>query len=425
MGCLFYGLITVYIGLYICVKLGIEGDSGGALFIILLCVFGPIIVSAIKSSADEAEKKRLEEDRLREAARIEEEKRREVARIERVNSELAATIAEFLPKEDIQIKQATLLNEDSKYLNMEVIDAVHRNKQRSQSSFTKYSALNQQIKQILVCAGCYSQDDKLTHLQNHIEELKHLKRESDHYYQELETWKLQLLHENSEAMLSLQRAMQALLTSNKCVSNTITLKDFLPKDNPQDLMLFQYEYEPVTLTIDNFVFCLFSNVILVFDQNGTFSSALDPVALNVKVIRKKAGSRYSGTVDSDSKAITYTESRTRWLYSCKDGTPDLRYNGNRLIEYKVDVSGFEYGTILIAIGNRSVEFSVSSSHALDLFEHIPSVYCHTYKHIHNPIPNLLEMLDFVSEDKTVVTQISSVYLNASHNENYFCKEITT
>lgn len=112
----------------------------------------------------------------------------------------------------------------------------------------------------------------------------------------------------------------------------------------------------------------------------------------------------------DEHAVTYTEIRKRWLYACKDGSPDLRYNGNRQIEYPVEVNGFEYGNIIITIGKQTVEFSLSSSNALDMFERIPSIYCHECKHKHNPIPRFLDLMEIVSEDKVAIEYIAGLFI---------------
>lgn len=346
------------------------------------------------------------------------------ARIASVTQEVNAIISRYSPSEIIFSRQAITYQVTLELLNQEVMDSVRRYKASLAETAALSNELDQRIKRILACHGCMTPDEKLAYLKRQSEELDKLKSESDDYHRHIENCKIQLLHEDSDKLFNIKKASLALLSSKKCISNTTSVKTFITDIKPSELSMFQFKCEPVIFLLDNFFFCLFSNVILVFDSNGVFSAALDPIALKVRVERETTKYSYDRNIDSDSKAVTYTEIRKRWLYACKDGSPDLRYNGNRQIEYPVEVNGFEYGRIIITIGAQAVEFYLSSSNALDMFERVPSIYCHECKHKHNPIPYFLNLMEIVSEDRVTIEYISGLYLSVAFNKNYFCKVIT-
>ena len=350
-------------------------------------------------------------------------KEKEAARIASVTSKVNSIISHYAPTELLSTKQARPYDSEGSLLNKEVIDSVRRYKKQLGELITKCHQTDGQIVKILDCQGCASPDEKLVYLQQQEELLTRLKNQSDAYNKEVSSRKLQLLHEDRDKIFSIKKASLALLSSKKCVAKDTDVRSFFTDKSPVDLHIFKYDCEPVTLFLDGYFFCIFSNVILVFDCNGIFSSALDPTALKIEVVRQRTKYSYDKNIDTDSKAITYSEKRTRWLYACKDGSPDLRYNGNRQIEYQVEVNGYEYGTITIKVGKNTVSFSVSSSIGMDFFEDIPSTYCHACNFKHNPIPNLLNMMELVSEERFTVEYISKIYLAAAINNNYFCKEV--
>lgn len=350
-------------------------------------------------------------------------KEKEANRVASVEREISRINEKYMPANLISVQPPIPFKAKSELLNREVIDSVHRLKNKLKMINSECNDVDKKIKYILSCSGCASSDEKLAHLQRHDDELKQLTLQSQDLHKEIESRKLQLLHEDKNKLFSLKKASLALLSSKKCISTNADARTVFTEKKPIDLSIFQYESEPIILFIDSFFICIFTNVILVFDCNGIFSSALDPTALQVVVDRKRTKYSYDKNIDTDSKAITYIEKRTRWLYACKDGSPDLRYNGNRQIEYPVEVNGHEYGNISIRIANSSISFMVSSSKALELFEAIPSVYCHACNSKHDPIPSLLNMLGTVSEDKSSVNHISGIYMAIAINNNYFCKEV--
>lgn len=307
-------------------------------------------------------------------------------------------------------------------INQEVVFAVKSYKERMTTIYERYQIISDEINEILSCLGCSTIDEKYSHLTTNEDTLKQLKEEADGILSDFASSKIELLHNDGDLLFEMKQAFNDLLNSKKCQSDSMNIKEFITPDKPSELMLFRYENEPVILFWEQYYFCLFSNVILVFDSNGNFSSALDPTALHIAVVRKKAQYRFDENIDTDSRAIAYTETRTRWLFACKDGSPDLRYNGNRPIEYTVEVNGYEYGTITIKIGKHSITFSVSSSKALDLFETIPSIYCRICNNKHDPIPEFLVLIKMLGrEDDVKIKGIMEVCNAKADVNNYFCK----
>lgn len=350
-------------------------------------------------------------------------KEKEANRVASVEREVSRLKEKYMPANLISVQPPIPFKAKSELLNREVIDSVYRFKNKLKKINSKCDDVDKRIKYILSCSGCASSDEQFAYLQRHDDELKQLSLHSQNLHKEIDSRKLQLLHEDKNKLFSLKKASLALLSSKKCISTNADVSTIFTEKTPLDLSIFQYESEPITMFIDSFFVCMFTNVILVFDCNGVFSSALDPTALQVVVDRKRTKYSYDKNIDTDSQAITYTEKRTRWLYACKDGSPDLRYNGNRQIEYPVEVNGYEYGNISIKIANSSISFTVSSSKALELYDAIPSIYCHACNTKHNPIPSLLNMLGTVSDDKSSVDYISDIYMAIAINNNYFCKEV--
>ena len=84
--------------------------------------------------------------------------------------------------------------------------------------------------------------------------------------------------------------------------------------------------------------------------------------------------RFDNNTDSDSRAVKFTETKKTWVYTKKDGTPDYRYKNNPVIEFPVEVDGWEYGKITVKIGSHTAEFEVSSSAALDAFENVKEAF---------------------------------------------------
>lgn len=345
------------------------------------------------------------------------------SRIAEMTAEVNTLISQYTPSTVTSCRPPITYQVDASLINTDIVESVRRYKEGLSDLIAECSDIDQKIASILKCHGCMTPKEKLMALRGKRDELSQMKAKSDNYHQLIESRKLQLLNEDWDVLSCIKNAANALLASKKC-SASINPVEFVSNYKPSDLRIFQYKSEPTIFFLRDFYYCMFTNAILVFDRNGVFSTALDPLGLKINVERRKAQYRYHNNVDTDSKSITYTETRYSWLYTCKDGSPDLRYKGNRRIEYPIEVSGFEYGIITLTLGRVTEEFMVSSSRSLDLFEEVASVYCRECKHNHNPIPILLKLISLTADSKNVIESMTEQYLAIAQANNYFCKEIT-
>lgn len=426
MGCLLYGIITLFIGAFICVTLGIESDSAVGMFICFSCVFGPIIAMIVSAQAKEKEEAaQAEKDRL-EKQRIEKEEKRLVE----INKNVNTILHQYEPLPLGENRDPIKLSVDPIFINKEIVSVVKSYRAKTSTIYENYASISRKTKEILSCYGCNSIDDKYSHLQANMDDLKRLKNESDKYLAELSKFKIKILNDDSELLFCAKLAFLSLLNSKKCLSENGNIKDFISSVKPLDLMMFEYDYEPVILFLNPFYFCMFGNVILVFDNTGKFSTAIDPTALNIRV-EKKVTSVYvnNGTPDNnqhiaeDSKCISQGITRTTWLHTCRDGSPDLRYNYNPRSEYRIDM--YEYVEIEFVIGDNAILFSASSGTVGDAFDKFISQYVRKCNNKHNPIPELIQLMKVLNgSDDSQLDIIVEVCESRTDASNYFCKLIT-
>lgn len=127
----------------------------------------------------------------------------------------------------------------------------------------------------------------------HEDRLNYLHDEIISCLKQIESHKIELLNEDIDLMSAMNSAFGLLRRTE-----TITARSFITRSKPFDLMLFKYENQPVTLFFKSFYFSLFSNVILVFDKHGVFSTAIDPSALQIDVKRKGVLAEINGALVS-------------------------------------------------------------------------------------------------------------------------------
>ncbi len=312
-------------------------------------------------------------------------------------------------------------------INKEVVFTVNSYKDRMAAIYNRYSLITNEINRILACTDCISVDEKYSHLISCEDKLKQLKEEGDSCLSQLSSYKIEILNDNRDLLFEMKLAFRYLLNSKKCQSDSLTIKEFITPDKPNDLMLFKYENEPVILFWEQYYFCLFSNVILVFDKLGVFATAIDSSALRVVVKRETTSVTVSnGTAGSnqyiadDSKCISQGITRSTWLHTCRDGSPDLRYSYNPRLEYRTDT--YEYVVIEFVIADKKVSFSASSGTVGDAFEKAAPKYSRKCNNRHDPIPEFLILVKKLSEEDNAqiesIIQVCNARVDAN---NYFCK----
>ena len=363
-------------------------------------------------------------------------KNREQQRIAEENSRIAETtrkvetiISKYTPASININRNAIPFNIDPNLINREVVYTVNSYREKIEAICERYLHIATDIKKILLCVGCNSIDDKLSHLTTNKEKLKQLKDECDSLLATLSSYKVEIINENRDLLFELKLAFRYLLNSKKCHSDSLTVKEFITPNKPADLKMFKFENEPITIFGGHFYFCLFSNVILVFDNTGAFSTAVDPSSLIIETSRETTFvSIINGTAASnqyiaeDSKCISQGPPRLTWLHTCRDGSPDLRYSDNPRLEYRNAL--YEYSMIKFVISDNTLSFSASSSAVCESFETIASKYTRKCNDRHNPIPELLQLVNKLSGDDNIHIESIIRECNARGDvNNYFCKLI--
>ena len=390
----------------------LEGNSIAIIMVLIAIIADIAIIGYIISACIKSSERRQEE--------------KEKQRISEITQKVNELIARYSPNKMVSLQKAQQANIDVALVNKEVVFTVNQYKDSLSDMISKCNAIDQTIKHILSCVGCCNIDEKMNHLTKNADELQRLKSESDELHNEIAKQKIKLLNEDGNLLFLVKKSFTALLSSKKCVLEGYTLKDLICEEKPVDLELFDYKYAPAILHIDKYYYCLFSNVILVFDSNGIFSSAIDPSALSIKAERLTADVWINNNtlpahqyIDVDSKCIEQGTTRHTWVHTCRDGSPDLRYSYNPRIEYRTDK--YEYGKVAIAVLGTTVSFCLSSEVAIKALERVSREYIRKCNNRHNPIPEFLNLLKRTSEgsDQSIRYIIDSHKSNPT-TSNYFC-----
>lgn len=390
----------------------LEGNSIAIIMVIIAIIVDIVLIGSIISACAKNSEKRKEE--------------RERQRISDVTQKVNEMITYYSPRKSISLQKAQHPNVEVALVNKEVVFTVNQYKDNLRSSISKCNEIDQAIKHILSCVDCGNVDEKLNYLSGKTEELQRLKSESDMLHSEIAKQKIKLLNEDGNLLFLVKKSFTTLLSSKKCVIEGLNLKELICDEKPSDLEFFDYKYAPAILRIGKFFYCLFSNVILVFDENGVFATAIDPTALEIKVERVSVDVWVRNNtlpshqyLDVDSKCIVQGTTRRTWAHTCRDGSPDLRYSYNPSIEYRTDK--YEYGKIAISILGSTISLSLSSDVATNALERISREYIRKCNNRHNPIPEFLNLLYRVAEDgEQNIAHILDTNKSKPTTSNYFC-----
>lgn len=249
----------------------LEGNSIAIIMVIIAIIADIALVGYIISACIKNSEKRQEE--------------KENQRIIEVTQRVNEIIARYSPNKMITLQKAQQPKLEIALVNKEVVFTVNQYKDTLKDTISKCNEIDNSLKRILSCVGCRNVDEKLEFLNAKTDELQRLKTESDLLHREIGKQKIKLLNEDGNLLFFVKKSFTALLSSKKCVLEGLNLKEFICDEKPADLELFNYKYAPATLHLDGYYYCLFSNVILVFDDKGVFATAIDPTALSLKVER--------------------------------------------------------------------------------------------------------------------------------------------
>lgn len=390
----------------------LEGNSIAIIMVLIAIIADIALVGYIISACIKSSERRQEE--------------KEKQRISEVTQKVSELLARYSPQKTISLQKAQQINTENSLVNKEVVSTVNQFKDCLRDNISKCNEIDQAINRILTCVGCRDIDEKLNYLSAKTEELQRLKSESDLLHNEIEKHKIKLLNEDGNLLFLVKKSLNALLSSKKCVIEGLNLKELICEEKPSDLEFFDYKYAPATLHIGTYYYCLFSNVILVFDAMGIFATAIDPTALFIQIERVRVDVWINNNtlpshqyIDMDSKCVEQGTTRHTWVHTCRDGSPDLRYSYNPRIEYRTDK--YEYGNVTISILGNTVSFSLSSDNATKALERVSREYIRKCNNRHNPIPEFLNLLDRVSENgEQNITYILDINKSNVSAANYFC-----
>lgn len=397
-------------------------DSG--LIIPIAIFFILYIAYLIAKSSAESRSEKEKENRVKQ-----EERRKELEYVAKTKvSEIYSQYNPPLPL--VIIYEAIPFKCNTEFINKEITFTVNNYKQQISTLMHEYTSSDayKNLRKILLYSGTYTQ--KYDFLSSNFETIQKLKLECDTLYAYACERKIEIINEDDDILLLLKNTFSSILDSKKHMAqgsekNNIDIQDLLCKDAPKELSQFKYKYLPASLFINGFYFCFFSNVILVFDSDGCFSTALDPTAMSIKISTKTEHAlirngvfRYANFVDVDSKKVG--EKKSSLAHKSQDGGSDGKYQHDSQNSNSYD--DYEYGIINIAILEYSVSFTVSSQKSLSNFRSLRKKYIRKCNHLHSTISDFLYLIKALSGDnaKDIAYLINS-YQNVSNSENYFCK----
>lgn len=287
------------------------------------------------------------------------------------------------------------------------------------------AAESAKISSIMNCPNCHSDEAKLNFLQGHIAELDECKNKIESLKAERRKQVVVLSEEDDTSIKKLRGALVKLRNSKKKKNvSGISMDEFFGASKPQELEYFSVKCQPIILQMPPYTFCLYPSVILAFDINGIFVSALNPEELHIKVehipynISVQDGSYSSDIIDSDSKCIRVGDTLTTWQHTKVNGGPDLRYSYNPRIEYRVDQ--MEYGQVKFALAGIEATYAVSSHAAIEALEEAASKYCIAAERVQNPVPALLGLVNAIVTNKDTALALQDNYSNIQESQKLYC-----
>ncbi len=395
-------------------------DNGIAWFMVIAAIIADIIIAGLllsklishlenKSEQKRVEKEKAIKDAIREFWNVYEPKYKASKETN-----------------DINFKSNELI------YNKEIIECVKRYQNKNSVIYESLTPIYNKIYQILNQSKEFSEKEQtLNFLKNNEEQLIQLKENCDAIIKKLHENKIEILNKYGKGTDALSNAFIQIKASKKIIegNNAIPLDNIIQSEYPIELSTFNFKLNsdklPLTLNLHKLILCFFERLILVFNKEGCFMTAIDPSMLKIKITRLQCDVTISNGnmienefIASDSKCIRTGYQRTTWLHTCRDGSPDLRYSYNPRMEYRTDT--MEYGVVEIRILNYSFSYTISSAKALDAIEKAKNTYCISYEKYHNPLPSLMKLFEVLlkSNEKQFGSIASQQLLE---DDGYFCK----
>ena len=190
---------------------------------------------------------------------------------------------------------------------------------------------------------------------------------------------------------------------------------------------FEFQSPPAVLVFPNYYLYLMTNIILVFGGEGekirTFIQAVSPGELRYSLelrchedeVLVNGSDTYPQHTNSDSHKEGPLRTGSYWMHQCRDGSPDLRYNYNPLIEYSV--YNYYYGVLKLSFGEETFQYNFSSYEAYQKLKAALKNYCNNKNAARQDhIPRLLNLIEEVSDDKEASARLSSNYSRKTANK---------
>lgn len=377
---------------------------------------------ARKVSEKREQVRKIEEEQIKK--QLEEKKKEEIEkkRIQEVMSKIADIKASYTLRQfPFTVSESIFSIEfDSIFINNEISRVVKEFKKDIGQLIRECKSIDNRINCIL--SYNFDPDSVLNFLLENTEILQSLKEQSDYFRLQICKRKIMLLNENVDAIKCIKNAFITLDNSEKCVSDHTTISTLIEGETPLELNMFSYMYEPFILHLQDFCYCFFGNVILVFDNEGVFVKALDPTILRLTIKRYTEyvyksdyyqNSKYTG---SDSHIVTTGETRQTWMHTRVNGYPDLRYSYNPKISYHTDE--VMYGEVSFYLSEK-LTYTFSSYQAIIAFEKAKEEYEKKYNDRRDTLPDFLKLIQLLEPEDTVINDIFKKY--KFNSKNYFCQ----
>ena len=289
-------------------------------------------------------------------------------------------------------------------------------------------SIKEEIDGILACSGCSTDRERLKYIKSNEDILQQKKNEYSAISAEMKKVKVILLSKEKAAFNRFYTALAEITSTEKsAIGSGVDLSSFikLRSNIPGDF--FASEQAPMELNYGAYKFFLLPDVVLAYNKENTFVTALEPMALIVTVrdqkksvyMRKNSGGTWSYTdsvIARDSALVSEGYTRTSWLHERKSGGPDLRYSYNPRYESRTDT--YAYSDFSIQIGQYKAEYSISKANLSKKLKPMVKDYS-LVMHELNAAPSLLRLLESVSKKREAASLLSEKYESIS--KNIICK----
>jgi hypothetical protein len=414
----FWGNIVMFTGMLIGgLPEELEGNSAAALMVLVaLIVDGYIlwlICKVIKAHQESKERVRKAEEAAKEKA---------------TQNKIDVFCAQY--RKEWETKSFERLNvyafEDAA-INIEMIRCVNQLLKDMNRIDNYVINFNNQIEEILCRNNFSSAEKRWRYLQENEKTLNLLMEKNRKLVSKRDNLKIDISTERSEAINKLREAFVELQNSKKKKIEDLHSFDVqrygaLAQNLPKDLIYFNSECEPICLRGDDYQFYIYPNVILVFDQEGYFVTALASTELKFDVKRMTErvfisnNKFHSEKVDADSRCIEEGKKSVTWLHTKVNGRPDLRYSYNPMIESHTDV--MEYGRVEISVVGLHMTIDFSSQAAINAFENAQKANNTAGAQRDFPMLALMNLLENTTDNKAVGV-LKKAYANEQQTSRRF------